>query len=81
MILDKEVIIDINCVRDTKDPILIHNKTKKLSYHKRIQKKWIKRFGMVQEPCAYEINNKLIVHPVIHKKLVDKSKESLRLGR
>lgn len=47
------------------------------SYHRRVQKKWLKRFGTKQVPCAYVIDNgflggvgqTLIAHPSIVERL------------
>ena len=33
-------------------------------YHRRIQKKWTRRFGYVEQPCMYVAANKLIAHPI-----------------
>lgn len=39
-------------------------------YHKRIQKKWAKRFGMVMKPCYFQLGrNTLIAHPSIAKEI------------
>lgn len=38
------------------------------SYHRRIQKKWDKRFGTRSVPCAFKLGgNTLVVHPEIMK--------------
>ena len=50
-----------------------HRRNQTERYHRRIQKKWIKRFGMRQEPCAFVIDNSflggagrsMVVHPTI----------------
>lgn len=46
------------------------------AYHRRVQKKWTKRFGTHQVPCAYQIDGSkfgmesiLVLHPEIGKKL------------
>lgn len=42
----------------------------KKSYHHRIQKKWNKRYGYTYQPCAYILNNQVIVaHPDVIKAL------------
>jgi len=49
------------------------------SYHKRINKKWRKRFGMTQIPCMYKIGAQytgtgreaLVVHPDLMPKLLE----------
>ena len=48
-----------------------HRRSQTDAYHKRIQKKWTKRYGTKQVPCAYVVDNAclggfgrtLIVHP------------------
>ena len=42
----------------------------KASYHKRIQKKWNKRHGVNPVPCAYQVGDRLMVHPVIYNQLM-----------
>lgn len=39
-------------------PVRVHKKRRNQTeaYHRRIQKKWTKRFGMKDVPCAYQIN-------------------------
>lgn len=55
-------------------PIRIHKRRRNQSaaYHARIQKKWINRFGMCKEPCAYQLDggqfgmgSVLVVHPEV----------------
>lgn len=45
-----------------KVPVRQHKKRRNQSatYHARIQKKWVKRFGMKEEPCAYVIDNRFL---------------------
>lgn len=55
------------------EPVRLHKKrrSQSASYHRRIQKKWTKRWGVRQVPCAYMIDNRvtgghgrtLVVHP------------------
>ena len=52
------------CLEKTDEPVKIHKEGKKLSYHRRIQKKWIKRFGWVMKPCMYVVGGRVLVcHP------------------
>jgi hypothetical protein len=47
------------------------------AYHRRVQKKWMKRFGTKQVPCAYMVDNSylggvgqtMIAHPSLVAKL------------
>lgn len=47
------------------------------AYHRRVQKKWLKRFGTKQVPCAYMVDNSylggvgktMIAHPSLVAKL------------
>lgn len=39
------------------------------NYHKRIQKKWNKRFGWFEKPAAISMPGRLIVHPDVMKRL------------
>lgn len=39
------------------------------AYHKRIQKKWVKRFGHVWKPCCYETPGVLICHPIMAREI------------
>lgn len=53
------------------EPMRKHSKTRSMSesYHTRVQKKWIKRFGTKQVPAAYMTPHGLIAHPAIIEKL------------
>lgn len=46
----------------TTEPVRLHKKrhNQSASYHRRIQKKWTKRWGVRQVPCAYVIDNRVI---------------------
>ena len=71
-----KIIISDNAVEITKEPVKKHklkpwhlhfNKIKaRLPYHDRIQKKWNKRFGFVNKPCAYRTPTAIIMHPGIY---------------
>ena len=63
--MGKPIQESINAVRITDVPVRVHKKTRSVSsnYHKRIQKKWIKRFGYIHEPCMYKTPYFFIVHP------------------
>lgn len=39
------------------------------AYHKRIQKKWSKRFGYVWKPCCYETQFGMVCHPQLVRNL------------
>lgn len=39
------------------------------AYHRRIQKKWIKRFGWVMKPCIWKTPFGLIVHPALEREV------------
>lgn len=39
------------------------------SYHRRIQKKWNKRYGLDYEPCAYMTADAVFVHPALMEQL------------
>ncbi len=47
------------------------------SYHRRIQKKWLKRFGTKQGPGAYQVGPDCLV---MHPDLVDMLKQDLAGG-
>lgn len=48
-----------------------HRKQAKRHKKKRINKKWLKRYGLIYwtTPCCFVFNNELIIHPEIYKKL------------
>ena len=58
---------------ETTEPVRKHRKRRNQSesYHRRVQKKWVKRWGTKQVPCAYLIDNAalggrgrtLVAHP------------------
>jgi hypothetical protein len=54
-----------------------HRRGQSASYHRRVQKKWLKRFGSKHVPCMYMINDAwlggsgkmLVVHPAFMKSI------------
>ena len=60
-----KIIFDNECLKDTGTPVKIHRNKNKLSYHKRIQKKWNKKYGFVKKPVIFNdfYNNCIIAHP------------------
>ncbi len=55
----------------TEEPVRVHIQSLGMSdsYHRRIQKKWIKRWGYVQKPCMFKTPNGIVCHPAIYRKL------------
>lgn len=51
----------------TDRPVRPHKKTRSMSeaYHRRIQKKWVKRFGYEREPCIFQTPHGVFVHPAL----------------
>lgn len=39
------------------------------AYHRRVQKKWLKRWGRTREPGAYKTPFGLVVHPTVFAKM------------
>ena len=67
-----KVLQSPHALRETETPVKKHSwdgKKETLKYHKRIQKKWVKRFGMVMKPCIYETPFGFVCHPEIYQKL------------
>lgn len=60
------------------EPVRRHRQRRGQSatYHRRVQKKWLKRFGKKEVPCAYVIDaglacgKTLIVHPSMMERLL-----------
>ncbi len=81
-----EIIVDANCSKDG-PPVHPHKKTRHQSvfYHKRISKKWLKRFGFKKLPAAYDLlNGSIICHPAIYNEVkmrlqADNYKKSMNL--
>lgn len=46
------------------------------SYHRRVQKKWTKRFGQILVPGMYRMGDTIIAHPEIIKKLKAATQEN-----
>lgn len=51
----------------TDRPVRPHKKTRSMSeaYHRRIQKKWVKRFGYERKPCIFQTPHGFFVHPAL----------------
>lgn len=61
-----------NSLAMTTAPRRKHRKTRSMSdsYHNRVQKKWLKRYGTVQEPGCIMVYDRLYVHPAIYDKVI-----------
>ena len=60
------IIEEPNCLEKTDTPKRIHRKRNGMSeaYHRRIQKKWVKRYGWELEPAMYAMGHGVLVgHP------------------
>ena len=62
---------DSNALEKTDVPMKIHKERigQKLSYHLRVQKKWIKRFGYVYQPAIFQTATGFICHPIMAAKV------------
>ena len=49
------------------EPKKVHIKSKAMSenYHKRVQEKWNKRYGMKQVPCFFMVGDSILAHPSV----------------
>jgi len=68
------VFVSDYAVGTTERPNRIHKYKEWMSgrvYHKRVQKKWIKRFGYAEEACMFKTPQGIIVHPSLIHKLKD----------
>ena len=58
-------------LEETQEPKMVHNPRKGGgdNYHKRIQKKWIKRYGYVMIPCCFMMKGirTIIMHPTLYR--------------
>ena len=71
MIGGLRVIVDPKCVEKTLEPVMEHawRDDQSLAYHKRIQKKWVKRWGMRVNPAMVKAGDMLVVHPALYAQL------------
>lgn len=53
------------CVEDTPNQVHVKKPWMSEAYHKRIQKKWIKRFGTYNKPACFLMGDRLVMHPEI----------------
>lgn len=66
----------------TNVPIKVHRASKGTpSYHARIQKKWVKRFGWVHKPCIFKTDRAFYVHPSLMESLTVALDIGTGLGR
>ena len=63
----RPVYIDDRALEKTEEPVKRHIKTRSMSesYHRRIQKKWIKRWGYVMKPAMFFMQGAIVMHPAI----------------
>lgn len=82
MVAGMRIVESTFALKDTDVPVRQHRRRRWMSerYHARIQKKWLKRFGTVREPCMYVMNPQavgllggktLICHPALMPQLRD----------
>lgn len=57
------VFVSLEAVKVT--PVRVHKATFSTgaSYHRRVQKKWLKRFGTIRKPCVFMMRHCIVVHP------------------
>jgi hypothetical protein len=72
--------VGINRLAERREPVNIHRRRRNQTenYHRRVQKKWVKRYGMCSVPCALVIDDTaiggmlgrmLILHPQLSGRL------------
>lgn len=61
----------VNCLEETQDPVRKHEREDWMSdtYHKRIQKKWNKRFGFTMKPVMFQTPQGILCHPSLLPKI------------
>lgn len=59
------VIVSIGATEKVQARTHTRKRWMKDSYHRRIQKKWLKRFGYFDKPAAFQTPTGFIVHPEI----------------
>lgn len=60
------IYFNANCLEQTNEPRRVHHErrwSRGTAYHRRIQKKWIKRFGFVMQPCMFKTPMAIFAHP------------------
>ena len=74
------VIVDPKCVEKTLEPVMEHawRYGQSLSYHKRIQKKWVKRWGMRVKPGMVQAGDMLVVHPALYAQLRESATQTTK---
>lgn len=60
--LDNLTVVESSAAPTMRTPVVVHRKRRgqKESYHKRIQKKWNKRYGMVESPAIYVVDTGML---------------------
>lgn len=62
----KRIIESEFALKETDVPMKSHKKkNQNPGYHKRIAKKWLKKFGTKKEPCIFDTPQGFIVHPSV----------------
>ncbi len=70
------------CLETTTDPLRVHRRRRgqSASYHRRVQKKWTRRWGFVQRPCMFKVSpgaigldgdDYFLAHPSLSRKIRD----------
>ena len=65
------IMTSVNCLEETTEPLRKHERKDWMSdtYHKRIQKKWNKRFGFWMQPVMYQTPHGILCHPSLLPKI------------
>lgn len=75
-----KVVKDINCTKETNEPVKIHTKKSNKAYHRRIQKKWNKRYGFNTEYTSFYFDSPngptILCHPAIYDEIIRKIKSA-----
>lgn len=63
----------VNAVTNSGEPRKVHAPKRwhtRRSYHERVQKKWLKRWGYRMDPAIFRTDAAMFVHPVLMKDLM-----------
>lgn len=71
------LIEDANCFNRVRAKIYPKRRSKNDSHFRRMNKKWLKRYGYKNVPTAYEIGDMIVAHPEIVRQIKERFKKTV----
>lgn len=71
------LIEDVNCFSRVRAKIYPKRRSKNDSHFRRMDKKWLKRYGYKNVPTSYQMGNTIVAHPEIVRQIRERFKKTV----